>query len=51
MMHFPLGAAHGFLTLEDDTEAFYLVTACYTPERGGVSWDDPHFGIGWPRRR
>jgi dTDP-4-dehydrorhamnose 3,5-epimerase len=49
MMYVPRGFAHGFLTLEEDTEAFYLVTAFYAPERErGVRWNDPRFGIGWP---
>ena len=33
MMYVPRGFAHGFLTLEADTEAFYLVTAFYAPDR------------------
>lgn len=49
MMYVPRGFAHGFLTLEKDTEAFYLVTAFYTPDKErGVRWNDPHFGIEWP---
>lgn len=49
MMYVPEGFAHGFLTLEPDTEALYLVTAPYAPaaERG-VRFDDPKFGIQWP---
>lgn len=49
MMVVPRGCAHGFVTLEPDTEAFYFVTHPYAPalERG-VRWDDPRFGIEWP---
>jgi dTDP-4-dehydrorhamnose 3,5-epimerase len=49
MMYVPRGFAHGFLTLEEDTEAFYIVSAFYAPERErGVRWNDPRFAIGWP---
>ena len=49
MMYVPRGFAHGFLTLEEDTEAFYLVSAFYAPDRErGVRWNDPRFAIGWP---
>ena len=45
----PEGCAHGFLTLEDATEVFYMISAPYVPEAGrGVRWDDPAFGIEWP---
>jgi dTDP-4-dehydrorhamnose 3,5-epimerase len=49
MMYVPEGFAHGFLTLEPDTEALYLVTAPYAPaaERG-IRFNDPKFGIQWP---
>lgn len=47
----PRGFAHGFLTLEGDTEALYLVSAFYEPRRErGVRWDDPHFAIAWPAK-
>lgn len=41
--------AHGFQTLEDDTEVTYQVSQCYAPpyERG-VRYDDPLFEIEWP---
>lgn len=49
MMYVPRGFAHGFQTLEDDTEAFYMVSEFHTPEaEGGVRWNDPAFGIEWP---
>lgn len=40
---------HGYLSLEDDVEMFYLVSEFYTPgaERG-ARYDDPAFGIQWP---
>lgn len=51
MMYVPRGFAHGFLTLEGDTEALYLVSAFYEPSRErGVRWDDPHFAIAWPAK-
>jgi dTDP-4-dehydrorhamnose 3,5-epimerase len=45
----PQGFAHGFQTLQDDTEAFYQVSEFYTPaaERG-LRHDDPAIGIDWP---
>lgn len=49
MLYIPEGCAHGFQTLTDDTEIFYMVTAAYHPEsEGGVRWNDPMFNIAWP---
>ncbi len=49
MLYVPKGFAHGFVTLADDTEAFYLVDEFYSPElERGIRWDDPRFGIRWP---
>ena len=49
MLYVPEGLAHGYLTLEDETEALYLISAPYVAESGrGVRWDDPAFGIEWP---
>jgi len=49
MLYVPESCAHGFLTLEDDTEALYLTTSYWSPEHErGVRWDDPAFGIEWP---
>lgn len=49
MMYVPKGFAHGFITLENDTEALYLVSEFYAPDlERGLRWDDPHFKIHWP---
>lgn len=49
MVYVPEGFAHGFVTLEDNTEASYLVTAAYNPEAdSGVRYNDPTFNIKWP---
>ncbi len=49
MMYVPKGFAHGFVTLVDDTEAFYFTDEFYGPEQErGVRWNDPRFGISWP---
>jgi len=49
MLYVPAGFAHGFQTLEDDTEVFYQMSEFYHPECArGVRWDDPAFGIEWP---
>jgi dTDP-4-dehydrorhamnose 3,5-epimerase len=51
MMYVPKGFAHGFITLTDDAEAVYLVSASYAPDlERGVLWDDPAFAISWPRQ-
>lgn len=49
MMYVPEGFAHGFVTLEPDTEVLYLVSAAYAPaaERG-IRFNDPKFRIQWP---
>jgi dTDP-4-dehydrorhamnose 3,5-epimerase len=45
----PVGCAHGFQVLEEDTELLYLHTAFYTPEvEGAVRFDDPAIGVAWP---
>lgn len=50
LLHYvPKGCAHGFQSLEDDTEVFYQISEYYHPECArGVRWDDPAFGIQWP---
>jgi dTDP-4-dehydrorhamnose 3,5-epimerase len=49
MLYIPEGFAHGFQTLEDNTEVFYQMSEFYHPESArGVRWDDPAFGIEWP---
>lgn len=49
MLYVPEGCAHGFQTLEPDTEVFYQMSEFYHPECArGFRWDDPAFGIGWP---
>jgi dTDP-4-dehydrorhamnose 3,5-epimerase len=51
IMYVPRGFAHGFLTLEPDTETLYLVSAYYDPDRErGVRWNDPRFSIAWPEK-
>ena len=45
----PPGVAHGFQTLEDDTEILYQMSDYYAPELSdGVRWNDPAFAIEWP---
>lgn len=45
----PAGCAHGFVSLTDDTEVFYLMGAAYDPALArGVRWNDPAFAIVWP---
>jgi dTDP-4-dehydrorhamnose 3,5-epimerase len=49
MMYVPKGFAHGFLTLQDDTEAFYFVDEFYAPtEERCIRWNDSRFSIAWP---
>ncbi|MGI9428911.1 MAG: dTDP-4-dehydrorhamnose 3,5-epimerase [Bythopirellula sp.] len=49
MILVPKGCAHGFITLQDDTEAFYFVDAFYAPDyERGLRWNDPKFNIEWP---
>jgi dTDP-4-dehydrorhamnose 3,5-epimerase len=49
MMYVPEGFAHGFVTLQPDTEAIYLVSAMYSPSaERGIRFDDPRFAIQWP---
>lgn len=51
MIYVPEGCAHGFLTLEDETEVFYQMSEFYSPGSArGVRWDDPAFQIVWPAK-
>ena len=48
MLYVPEGFAHGFQTLEDNTEIFYQMSEFYSPEHArGVRYNDPAFGIKW----
>ncbi len=48
-IYIPAGFAHGFQTLEDDSELFYQMTVPYRADLSrGLRWDDPAFGIDWP---
>ena len=48
-LYIPPGFAHGFQTLEDDTEVFYMMSIPFVPGKGeGYRWNDPSFAIQWP---
>jgi dTDP-4-dehydrorhamnose 3,5-epimerase len=48
-LYLPAGVAHGFQTLEDDSELHYQMGDSYVPELArGLRWDDPRVGIPWP---
>ena len=50
MVYIPENFAHGFQTLQPQTEVFYQMSAFYAPESSrGVRWNDPQFGIEWPK--
>jgi dTDP-4-dehydrorhamnose 3,5-epimerase len=50
MIYIPERFAHGFQTLEDNTEVAYQMSEYFAPECArGIRWDDPAFGIDWPR--
>lgn len=51
MLYIPEGCAHGFLTLDDNTEIFYQMSEFYNAESArGARWDDPAFQIAWPAK-
>ena len=48
-LYIPEGFAHGFLTLEDNTEVFYQMSEFFAPDSArGFRYNDPAFGIDWP---
>jgi len=49
MLYVPVGFAHGFCTIEKNTQVMYKVTSCYNPGADrGLAWNDPALGIKWP---
>ena len=49
MLYIPEGFAHGFQTLEDNTEVYYQMSEFFHPESvRGWRWNDPAFAIRWP---
>jgi dTDP-4-dehydrorhamnose 3,5-epimerase len=47
----PAGFAHGFISLSDASDVYYLMSEFYRPDAArGFRYDDPKFGISWPRR-
>ncbi|GAP21741.1 dTDP-4-dehydrorhamnose 3,5-epimerase [Leptolinea tardivitalis] len=48
-LYIPDGMAHGFQTLEDNSEVYYMISEFYHPECArGIRWNDPAIGIEWP---
>ena len=49
-LYVPIGFAHGFQTLTDNTEVFYQMSQYYSESHArGVRWNDPTFAIAWPK--
>jgi len=49
MLYIPEGCAHGYITLEPDTDVMYQVSQRYAPQaERGFLWNDPAFNIQWP---
>jgi len=49
MLYVPKGCAHGYLTLEDNSQLIYMMSEFYIPGNdAGYRYDDPTFGIDWP---
>jgi dTDP-4-dehydrorhamnose 3,5-epimerase len=50
-LYIPKGFAHGFMSLTDETEVFYMISTAYAPGAGaGLRWSDPALAIQWPLR-
>lgn len=48
-LYIPKGVAHGFQSLDDRSEVYYMISESHHPESAsGVRWNDPAFGIAWP---
>ena len=51
-LYVPPGVAHGYQTLQGNTEVLYMMTEAYDPDHAaGFRWNDPAFGIDWPEDR
>ena len=51
MLYVPENFAHGFITLEDNSEVYYMVTEFYNKNaEEGIRWNDPAFDIHWPQK-
>jgi dTDP-4-dehydrorhamnose 3,5-epimerase len=50
MLYIPEGFAHGFITLQPNSEVFYEMSEFYAPQAGrGLRWNDPALAIAWPK--
>jgi dTDP-4-dehydrorhamnose 3,5-epimerase len=48
-LYIPEGVAHGFQTISEGSEVYYMMTGTFHPDFArGVRWNDPRFGIEWP---
>ena len=48
-LYIPNGFAHGFITLQDEVEVYYMISVPYRPDLArGIRWDDPGLAIEWP---
>jgi len=48
-VYWPAAFAHGFCVLSDSADVIYKCSSYYEPQlEGGIAWDDPDVGIGWP---